>query len=374
MRKIVVIGAGLIGTSIALGAKRSGYEVELIDQDGRAQALANDLLANSLGSSNSSNSSNSSDSSDSSSKSVARLVEPDLVVIATPTSALKVVLDRFSNLYPNSTFIDIGSTKTKVQLDIEGTPDLERRFCPTHPMAGRELDGAEAAQSDLFVGKSWVITPLSQTSEESIALAKNLIEDLGARVIEMEVREHDQAVALISHLPQIIASLLASQFSHLPNENRRYLDLAGSGVMDTTRIAASSSNLWVEILQLNREAVTELLKDFQKDLSTLIENFDVKKVLEEGRAGRHLLPGKHRSSTREYTFLPVVVDDKPNQLALLFNECAKADVNVEDIKIEHSPEQETGLVLLALSANNAKILQKHLLSAGWRVHPPRLEI
>jgi prephenate dehydrogenase len=116
-----------------------------------------------------------------------------------------------------------------------------------------------------------------------------------------------------------------------------------------------------------------LLKDFQKDLSTLIESYDVQSVLERGRKGRQSLPGKHRSASRNYIYLPVVLEDKPNQLALLFDECAKANVNVEDITIEHSPEQETGLVLLALSASNADVLQNHLLAANWRVHPPRSE-
>ena len=351
--KIVVIGAGLIGTSIALGAKRAGFAVELVDLDGRAQALANDLIK---GSAN------------------PQIPDPDLVVIATPTSALKTVLERFSSIYPNSTFIDIGSTKTKVKADVQSFKGIAERFCPTHPMAGRELDGAEAAQSDLFVGRSWVVTALEETSAHSASKAKELIEALGAKVIEMSPEEHDLAVALVSHLPQVIASLLAAQFTHLPQEQRKYLELAGSGVLDTTRIAASNPNLWVEILQLNKDAVLKLLQDYQKDLSILIDSFDVKSILEKGRTGRNLLPGKHRSATREYTYLPVVLEDKPNQLALLFNECAKANVNVEDIKIEHSPEQETGLVLLALSQRNAEILQKHLSSDGWRVHPPRLEI
>lgn len=356
--KIVVIGAGLIGTSIALGAKRAGHEVELIDQDGRAEALANDLVTGLL----------------TKAEQRIKIENPELVVVATPTSSLATILSHFETLYPNSTFIDIGSTKTKVEAEVQRFPELAKRFCPTHPMAGRELDGAEAAQSDLFVGKSWVITPLAESNSESITLAKSLIEDLGARVIQMNIADHDLAVAMVSHLPQIVASLLASQFSHLPNEQRNFLDLAGSGVMDTTRIAASNPKLWVEILELNRDAVIALLRDFQNDLSTLIENYDVARVLEEGRIGRNLLPGKHRSSSREYTYLPVVLEDKPNQLALLFNECAKAEVNVEDIKIEHSPEQETGLVLLALNSKNAQVLQKHLSSAGWRVHPPRLEI
>ena len=359
---VVVIGAGLIGTSIALGAKRAGFNVQLIDKDGRAEALANDLLSKrnvegGLGS-----------------PPPSQIENPDLVVVATPTSALKLVLDRFKTLYPNSTFIDIGSTKTKVKVDVQSIPDIESRFCPTHPMAGRELDGAEAAQSDLFIGKSWIIAPLPKTSVDSVQLAETLIEALGAKVIKMSPEDHDGAVAVVSHLPQIISSLLAAQMRKLEPSKREYLNLAGSGVMDTTRIAASNPALWVEILQLNKEAILPLLKDFQSDLSTLIEKYEVAEVLKHGREGRHLLPGKHRSSTREYTYLPVVLEDKPNQLAALFNECAKAAVNVEDISIEHSPEQETGLVLLALSEKNASLLQKHLLDGGWRVHPPRTEI
>lgn len=344
--KLVVIGAGLIGTSIALGAKRAGAAVELIDEDGRAQNLANDLVNST------------------------RIDEPTIVVIATPTSALSAVITKYKSIYPKSTFIDIGSTKTKVKVEVQTDSEFSSRFLPTHPMAGRELDGAEAAQSDLFVGKSWIITPLPETSGESIALVKELIEKLGARVIAMSVEDHDAAVASISHLPQIISSLLAAQ---LNSKSPEYLALAGNGVMDTTRIAGSNPDLWHEILNLNRDAVMPLLKDFQKDLSTLIEKYDVLSVLERGRKGRQALPGKHRSASRNYTYLPVVLEDKPNQLALLFNECAKANVNVEDITIEHSPEQETGLVLLALNPTNADLLQQHLANSGWRVHPPRTE-
>ena len=344
--KVVVIGAGLIGTSIALGAKRAGAQVELIDADGRAEALANDLVEST------------------------KVSDPTIVVVATPSSALISIIERFKSLYPKSTFIDIGSTKTKVKVDVETDAEFSKRFCPTHPMAGRELDGAEAAQSDLFVGKSWIITPLAQTSGESIALVKELIEKLGARVIAMSPEDHDAAVAAVSHMPQVISSLLAAQ---LEGKSPEYLALAGTGVLDTTRIAGSNPELWREILNLNRDALVPLLKDFQKDLSTLIDSYDVSEVLERGRRGRQSLPGKHRSASRSYIYLPVVIDDKPNQLALLFDECAKANVNVEDITIEHSPEQETGLVLLALSASNAEALQQHLIASGWRVHPPRSE-
>ena len=344
--KIVVIGAGLIGTSIALGVKRAGAEVELIDLDGRAEKLANDLVSN------------------------GKVRDPDLVVIATPTSSVHRVIEEFKDIYPKSTFIDIGSTKTKVKVDVQTFGDFSKRFVPTHPMAGREVDGAEGAQSDLFQGKTWVVTPLEESAPESLKLVSELIESLGARVKVMEVAEHDQVVALVSHLPQIISSLLAAQ---LDTRNSEELSLAGSGVLDTTRIAGSNPDLWREILDLNKEPLLPLLQSFQNDLSTLIKEFNVQEVLERGRSGRAKLPGKHKSAARNYTYLPVVIDDKPNQLAALFDECAKANVNVEDLSIEHSPEQETGLVILALSEKNATVLQEHLSRANWRVHPPRSE-
>ena len=350
--KVLVVGAGLIGTSIALGAKRAGFEVSLSDADGRAEALANDLISSQL-----------------TPKSTV-IENPDLVVIATPTSALLGVINRLKTLYPKSTFIDIGSTKTKVIQEVQTDKSFAARFVPTHPMAGRELDGAEAAQSDLFVGKSWVITPLQESSSESIEIGKRLIESLGAKVIVMSAEEHDAAVAAVSHLPQVISSLLAAQ---LLDKSETQLALSGSGLLDTTRIAGSNPALWREILELNKDSLLPLLKNFQNDLSTLIEKYEVTEVLERGRAGRSRIPGKHRSASRNYTYLPVVLEDKPNQLAALFDECAKANVNVEDVSIEHSPEQETGLVLLALSAENAELLQEHLANKNWRVHPPRSE-
>lgn len=348
MKSVVVVGAGLIGTSIALGCKKFGAEVELFDKDLRAQKLANDLLSNS------------------------KVINPDLVVIATPVNEVRITFERLFKRYPNSVFIDTGSVKTKVEVELEEMGVIAENFCPTHPMAGRELDGAEAAQSDLFEGRTWVVTPAPQTSPRAIELAKTLIEILGAKVVEMTARDHDLAVARVSHLPQIISSLLAGQ---LYRGKESELNLAGSGIIDTTRIAASNSTLWEGILTGNKEAILPLLIDFQNDLSTLIANFEtqIKGVLEKGNSGRRLLPGKHGGTKRKYVYLPVVIDDQPGQLAKLFDQCALVNVSVEDLAIEHSPGQETGLITLAINPEDATRLESHLVGAGWRVHPPRSE-
>jgi prephenate dehydrogenase len=183
---------------------------------------------------------------------------------------------------------------------------------------------------------------------------------------------HDKAVALVSHLPQIMSSALAAQLEGAPAE---WLDLAGTGLRDTTRIAASNSQLWREILKANREALTPLLDRVIEDLKNLQLSLRSEGAIEEfiksGNRGRSMIPGKHGGVARNYTFLPVVIEDKPGQLAALFDECATAQVNVEDLTIEHSPEQYTGLITLALSQEDAEKLYQHLLKQGWSAHSPR---
>jgi len=239
-------------------------------------------------------------------------------------------------------------------------------------MAGREIGGPESARSDLFVGRPWIYTPTRDCDEDVVSVVVDLISTLGASAIRMSADEHDSAVALISHLPQISASLLAKQL-HLGRED--WLALAGQGVRDTTRIAASDPHLWREILSMNREKVFPLLIRMQEDLSNLISSFDDDEAIEEfiaqGRSGRERIPGKHGGRPRDYSYLPIVIEDKPGQLASLFRECADVEVNIEDLSIEHSPGQFTGLITLALSSTDAIRLADHLSSRGWNVHSLR---
>jgi prephenate dehydrogenase len=243
-------------------------------------------------------------------------------------------------------------------------------------MAGREVGGAASARADLFEGRTWIYCPTfsdgAQVDSDVLEAGLWLINSLGATPISMSASRHDSAVALVSHLPQIVASLLAAQLKGAKSED---LDLAGAGLRDTTRIAASDPELWQEIISSNAQEILPLLINLQNDLGSLIQSLDdpakVGSFIAAGNEGRSKIPGKHGGKAREYTQLPVVIEDKPGQLAALFDECAKASVNVEDLTIEHSPGQFTGLITLALSASDAAILQKHLEESGWNVHAPR---
>jgi prephenate dehydrogenase len=199
-----------------------------------------------------------------------------------------------------------------------------------------------------------------------------LIQLLGATCVELDAAAHDAAVARVSHLPQIAATLVAGTLHGVAPE---WLDLAGAGLRDTTRIAASDENLWKEIISSNSKEIKGLLTALHNELGAMIEAVDdqdkIAAIMRKGRDGRNLIPGKHGGKAREYTYVPIVIDDKPGQLGAIFNECAAMSVNVEDLAIEHSPGQLNALITLALSADDAVKLSNHLSSIGWNVHPIR---
>ena len=348
LSKVRIVGSGLIGTSIALGLVQRGVAVEMVDSDLSSQSLAKDLVGG------------------------GEVVDPELVIFALPTSRLPLVIDKELSLNPQSTFMDVGSVKNEVVLKVETIPGLSTRFLPTHPMAGREIGGAGSARADLFQGRSWILTPSADLQDSSKSLILELISILGATPIELSAADHDRAVAKISHLPQIAASLVAKQLAGTPAE---WMELAGQGLRDTTRIAGSDESLWKEIIHSNRAELRELLINLQNDLQAMIQALEdpstIAELIAAGRAGKALIPGKHGGVAREYSYLPIVIDDKPGQLGAIFNECAAMDVNVEDLIIEHSPGQLSALITLALSQFDAEKLSAHLTSIGWNVHPIR---
>ena len=346
--KVRIVGSGLIGTSIGLGLVQRGIAVEMVDSDPLAQGLARDLTGGVV------------------------VADPELVIFALPTSGLSQVIQSEIALNPQSTFMDVGSVKSEVVLQVKTFPGLSTRFLPTHPMAGREIGGAGSARADLFQGRSWILTPEADCAPESKNLVLELITILGATPIELSAEDHDAAVAKISHLPQIAASLVAKQLTGTPAE---WMELAGQGLRDTTRIAGSDEKLWKEIIYSNRAEISELLISLQNDLTQMIKSLDdptkIADLIAAGRDGKAMIPGKHGGKAREYSYLPIVIDDKPGQLGAIFNECAAMQVNVEDLNIEHSPGQLSALITLSLSADDADKLSAHLTSIGWNVHPVR---
>ena len=348
VRSVRIVGAGLIGTSIGLALTAKNIPVEMVDVDSRNQGLAQDLTGS------------------------ISISDPELIILATPLRALSQVINEQYALNPNSTFMDVCSVKVEPLQKVKSSELPFRQFVGTHPMAGREVGGAESARADLFLSRSWVITPDAQTDPKALSLVKSVIQLLGATCVELDAASHDAAVAQVSHLPQIMATLLAGS---LQGVAPAWLDLAGAGLRDTTRIAASDENLWKEIINSNSKEIKGLLTNLHNELGVMIDALDdqekIAEIMRKGRDGRNLIPGKHGGKAREYTYVPIVIDDKPGQLGAIFNECAAMSVNVEDLAIEHSPGQLNALITLALSAEDSVKLSNHLSSIGWNVHPIR---
>ena len=351
---VKIVGCGLIGTSLALRLSELGIPLILSDSSEKNLSLAQDLVgADSLIESKSS---------------------PELVIVATPpTAVFDVVKGEFlSN--PSATFIDVSGIKSKLVNQVEGISALSERFASVHPMAGREISGPESARADLFESRAWIISKTVRSTQRTVEMAEELGKLMGAAIYQLDPKTHDSVIAAISHLPQILSSALGAS---LENEDSSHLNLAGQGLRDVSRLADSDPDLWVSLLAGNAEEILPKLALVINRLSNLSKALEqgesqaIRSFLSDGRDGRNRIPGKHGLAKRDYTFVPIVIDDKPGGLARIFNECAAIAVNVEDLTMEHSPGQAVGLITLALSEIDAIKLQKHLVSKGWLAHAPR---
>lgn len=348
--RVLVIGAGLIGTSIALALKAQGREVFLSDTD--ADALRTGL-----------------DKSGASSWSEGTAI--DLVVVATPPSTVADVIRAAAHDHPDAVITDVASVKGAIFAALADEPEaVLSRIVGGHPMAGREVSGAQAAQSNLFVDRPWVITRSSHTSDAACLVVHDLATALGAVPIERSIEEHDQAVALISHTPQVLASVLASRLVDAPQS---HVDLAGQGIRDTIRIAGSDSALWSDILASNAHEVAQQVQQVAESLKAVASALEagdkqtVADILMLGSQGQKKLPGKHGAQVREDAIVVVRLEDKPGELARLFAAAAQADVNLEDVRIDHSLGRMTGLVELTVARSVAKQLEDSLIAQGFVV-------
>lgn len=350
IRSARIVGSGLIGTSIGLCLKSAGVEVEMVDIDLKSAQLAQDLVKSTP------------------------IEQPDLILVAVPISSNQRVVIEQLKANPDSIVCDLASVKSDLLVKVEQLSDNPENFISLHPMAGREHSGAQNARGDLFMGRAWVVITGSKSSDKARSIADALIKICEGSSYQMNGTEHDLAVAQVSHLPQILSSALAASLLEVSDDK---LNISGQGIRDLTRLANSDSKLWSEILLANQPALSTVLSKIISQLQE-IQTFLVKNnkeavidFLNKGREGKEKIPGKHGAKSRNYSYLPIVIDDKPGQLAIIFNECAKICVNIEDLSIEHSPGQETGLITLSLSEVDNVKLSEHLEKLGFKVHPSK---
>jgi prephenate dehydrogenase len=278
LTRVTVIGAGLIGTSVALALRERGVEVRLVDRNADAVRDAVRLGAGVP--------------LDSRSESA------DLVVIAVPPAWVADVLFEAQRRELGRIYTDVASVKAPVIAAAAARGcDLDV-FVPSHPMAGGERHGATNARGDLFAGRAWALCPVPTTPSDALDLMRHAAGLTGAVTYEIDAEEHDRAAALVSHVPHVVSSLLAA---HLADADPAALRLAGRGLRDVTRIAAGDAWLWTDILTHNAEPVAELLDSMAADLRLVAADLravttaeshptaQVTSLLVKGNAGRERL-------------------------------------------------------------------------------------
>ncbi|NUP15499.1 MAG: prephenate dehydrogenase [Streptomyces sp.] len=246
IRTLAVVGTGLIGTSVALAASGHRVTVYLSDRDESALHAAAERGAG-------------------------RPEPPphpvDLAVLAVPPSQIAPVLAREQARGLARSYTDVASVKARPQREILATAPDPSSYVGGHPMAGRERSGPLAARAELFRDRPWVLTPTRFTTKHAFDRALGLIALCGGTPRVMRARAHDDAVALTSHAPHLLASLMAARLRDGPVPAAR---LAGQGLRDVTRIARGDSRLWGDIVESNAQAVADVLTRLQEELAGVL--------------------------------------------------------------------------------------------------------
>lgn len=271
IEKVLVVGTGLIGTSVALALREKDVTVHLSDVDARAVRLARDLGAGREWAGE----------------------KADLALIAVPPHLVGERLATLQKQGAARAYTDVASVKVAPIADAARLGCDLTSYVPGHPLAGREKSGPAAASADLFLGRPWALCPGTETDADALRLTGELVSLCGAKAVTVDPHDHDSAVALVSHAPQVVASAMAAS---LAGGEDVALGLAGQGLRDVTRIAAGDPLLWRMILAGNALPVAAVLDRIAGDLAAAASALrsgdldEVTDLLRRGVAGQGRIP------------------------------------------------------------------------------------
>lgn len=342
-KKIVIIGLGLIGASIAEATRHAWPDTYLIGVDSDAhtcekaleKSLVNEVLV-----------------SNDPHLSHIFLQDVNLVIIATPVEAAADYFKLIAESGYNGIITDTASTKDRiVSMANEALPE-PWHFLPGHPMAGSEVNGIEGARDDLFQGNYWILCPDEQTPIDYLPALHEYITGLGARVIVLPREQHDHAVAVVSHVPHFIAASLVMLAAQAADDQQSIMRLAAGGFKDTTRIAAGSPQLWSGIAFDNLEQVKSGLCDMKSIINQFIDvleesDQDALCELLSGAADiRRSLPASWVPSLENLIEVRMPISNHPGAVAQATALASEVGCNIQSIEIDHVTEDRAYLSLV----------------------------
>jgi prephenate dehydrogenase len=347
-RRALVVGTGLIGGSIALGLRRRGWHVSGLDADTErsAEALAQGVVD-------------------------ATGDDPDaeIVFVAVPAAAVAgVARDLLADPARRSDAVvtDVAGVKTAIVAEAD-----HAHFVGGHPMAGSEQIGLRGADPDLFEGAVWVLTPTAATDLASFDRLKGVVMSLGADVLVLSASDHDRLVAVVSHVPHLVAATLMNAASSGAQQDGALLRLAAGGFRDMTRVAAGHPGIWPDICAENARAIVDALDRLIGDLSAVrdeVAGHDraaLLETLESASAARRSLPARI-ARPDHLAELRIPVADEPGVVAELTSLAADAGIGIYDIEIAHSAEGPRGVLILVVEDTDALALAAAVEERGYR--------
>jgi prephenate dehydrogenase len=351
--RVTVIGTGLMGASVALAARGRGDDVRGWDPDPDALAAAarRDALepADAL-------------------EEATR--DAELVVVAAPIAQLPQSVASVLAASTDATVTDVGSTKSSVVAAAQGSP----RFIGGHPICGSESRGADNANASLFEGATWFLTPDAHTDPARHRLVHGFVSDLGATPVAIDAEAHDRLVAMTSHVPHVLANIVANQTGEARVEGHEPLAHAGGSLRDMTRIAGANPRIWVDIFLDNADAIRSALAEHRRRIE------QVETALDQGDAGflarwiGEAAGNRRRMLEREYPDpgalhrLRVHIPDRPGVLAGITQALGAERINIEDFELHHmSPERGGTLHVLVAGEGEAQRAAELLERQGYSV-------
>jgi len=354
VRRLAVVGTGLIGASVGLAAREAGVgEVRGWDVDPDALAAAGERGAVEPASS------------------LAAAVEgAELAVVAAPVAALPDgVGEVLAASGAQTTVTDVGSTKSAVTNAV-----TDARFIGGHPVCGSEARGAAHANGELFRGATWFLTPVAATEPERYRTLHGFVASLGAVPVAVDPQAHDRLVALTSHLPHALANLLLNQAGTNRIEGHDPLAAAGGSLRDMTRVAGANPRIWVDIFLDNADALRDTLAEHRRRIE------QVERALEAGDAGflarwiAEAAGNRRRMLAEAYDQpgalqrLRVHVPDRPGVLAGITQALGAERINIEDFELHHMSRERGGTLTLLVSGEGEARRAVDLLEAqGYSV-------
>lgn len=362
-RRVVIIGVGLIGGSIAAALKQLDEAPHVYGIGPREDTLKTALAAGALD-----------DYAVSDDLKADGWLAPgasDLVIIATPVSAAREWFERLEACHYDGIITDVASTKTVITRIADEVLSDPTRYLPGHPMAGSEVNGFGGARADLFQGAYWILCPEQDTQDEVFLKLHETFSALGARIISISRDQHDSAVAIISHVPHMVASSLVRLWGNHADERKELLRLAAGGFKDTTRIAAGSPELWCGIAMDNSEAIADgmselraILKQFEDAIRDHNEQ-TLTKLLAESTELRRNLPAKWIPDSAKLTCVRIPMSNRSGVIAEVTGFAGHAACNIQSIDIDHINEDTAVLELILTDEGDMGKLGAELINGGY---------